>query len=96
MTEMSLVSLTKDVKKMAAEELRGEKILNLKVEEAIDHTGDPILDITVVLQHRDAVNASGKSLLKLLRRTSDYLLSRGDDRFPHFHFVTSDELATQA
>jgi len=93
---MASDNMDKDVKRMVAEELSGEKVLDLKIEETLDHTGDPILDITVVLKHRDAVNASGKSLLKLLRRTSDYLLSRGDTRFPHYHFVTSDEFATQA
>jgi hypothetical protein len=90
---MPAIVLNRDLKKMVVEELRGEKVLDLKVDETVDHTGEPILDITVTLRHQDAVRASGKSLLKLLRRTSDYLLSRGDARFPHFHFVTSEEIA---
>jgi hypothetical protein len=93
---MSSATLNRDFKKMAAEELSGEKVRGITIEESVDHTGDAILDITVVLESNDKVKVSGKSLLQLLRRASDYLLARNDQRFPHFHFKTTDDISAHA
>ncbi len=81
---------------MVTEELRGERVRDLKVEESLDHLGDPILDIIVVLESNDMIGASGKSLLRLLHRASDYLLAHGDQRFPHFRFKTTEDVGAHA
>ena len=90
---MTSAALRSHLKKITAEELRGAEVLDLSVEETVDHGGDPILDIAVTVTLRNAKAASGKSLLNLLRRTSDYLISQGDTRFPHFHFIAANEVA---
>jgi hypothetical protein len=88
--------LDRELKKIAIEELRGEKVRGLRIEETVDHSGEPILDITVVIEANDDVKVTGKSLLQMLRRASDYLLARGDQRFPHFRFATTEDVGAHA
>ncbi len=59
---------------------------------AIDWTGDPILEVSIVIKPEGEALLIGQTPLNILTQLSDRLMDVGEDRFPIIDYATTAEL----
>jgi hypothetical protein len=88
--------IPKIVRELAAEEFPPGSVDDVLCEPTVDLDGRDAFEITVVLVPEREPELTGEQTLGLQYRTRQYLLKRGDDRFPFIDFTTTDELKEMA
>jgi hypothetical protein len=80
-------------REVAAAALTSERVDDVLVEPDVDQWDRDALRITIVLKDRKNLRVSGAAATSIMLAVGDFLISRGDERFPHTRFVTTRELA---
>jgi hypothetical protein len=93
MTIVEAGEIRAKVKEIATATLKGERVDDVLVEPDFDQLDRDALRITIVLKDRKNLKIEGEANVSIIVATSDFLLSKGDERFPYTRFVTTKELA---
>lgn len=93
MTVLDLGEIREKVKEIAAATLKTERVDDVLVETDFDQLDRDALRITIVLRDRKNLKVGGEASGSIRLQTSDFLLGKGDERFPYTRFVTTKELA---
>lgn len=81
------------VKEIADAALKGERVDDVLVEPDFDQLDRDALRITIVLKDRKNLKVTGEANVSIILAVSDFLVSKGDERFPYTRVVTTKELA---
>jgi hypothetical protein len=79
-------------KQIATANLTSAIVTSVVSSQAVDSTGNPALQITIVLAPGSTDKIGGDAALNTLVRLQQALQERGEDRFPIVEYATEDEL----
>lgn len=90
MTGVSQRKIRDVIEEVVAEQLAPAQVVNLIVTKAEDSDGDPIFNIVVVFKAEDD-RLDPERVLGLTRHLREPLHKLGENRFPIWSFMTSEE-----
>ena len=87
--------LSQMIRNIASHQLAPAQIVDVRVEEDVDHDGDPILRITIIYDAAEE-NLDARRALGMARHLREPFEKRNIERFPVLRYLSKEDAAGEA